>query len=124
LIGRGENYILKLKELGSMITLTENAVKQIKSLTEQQGKLGYGLRVGITGGGCAGLSYKFSLDEKPAENDKVIEQNGIKIFVDPKSYLFLNGMEVDYHSDLMSSGFIFNNPNAKSACGCGTSFSV
>ncbi len=107
-----------------MITLTEKAIKHVHALLEQQGKQGYGLRVGIAGGGCAGLSYKFSFDEKPAEKDKVLEHEGVRIFVDPKSYLYLNGMEIDYHSDLMSSGFTFNNPNAKSACGCGTSFSV
>ncbi len=107
-----------------MITLTEQAIKQVKTMLQQQGNPGYGLRVGITGGGCAGLSYKFSFEEKPAEKDKVVEQEGVKVFVDPKSYLYLNGMQIDYHSDLMSSGFTFNNPNAKSACGCGTSFSV
>lgn len=107
-----------------MITLTPNAVNQVKTLLEKQGTPAYGLRVGIFGGGCAGLSYKFSFDEKPEETDKVIEQDGVKVFVDVKSYLYLNGMEIDYHSDLMSSGFTFNNPNAKSSCGCGTSFSV
>jgi len=107
-----------------MITLTHQAVQQVKNLLTQQGKNDYGLRVGISGGGCAGLSYQFSFDEKSTDNDKVIEQDGVKVFVDKKSYLFLNGMEIDYHSDLMSSGFKFNNPNAKSECGCGTSFSV
>ncbi|MBL7684412.1 MAG: iron-sulfur cluster insertion protein ErpA [Deltaproteobacteria bacterium] len=107
-----------------MIHLTENAVKQVKTLLEKQNTPGYGLRVGIQGGGCAGLSYQFTFDEKPNESDKVIEQDGVKVFVDNKSYLFLNGMEIDYHSDLMSSGFKFNNPNAKSSCGCGTSFSL
>ena len=107
-----------------MITLTPNAVNQVKTLLEKQGTPAYGLRVGISGGGCAGLSYKFSFDEKPEETDKVIEQDGVKVFVDVKSYLYLNEMEIDYHSDLMSSGFTFNNPNAKSSCGCGTSFSV
>jgi len=107
-----------------MITLTENAVKQVKNLMEQPGKQGHGLRVGVTGGGCAGLSYKFSLDEKPGEKDKIIEQDGIKVFIDSKSYLFINGLTIDYHADMMSSGFTFNNPNAKSSCGCGTSFSV
>lgn len=107
-----------------MITLTPAAVQQVKTLLEKQGNVGYGLRVGINGGGCAGLSYKFSFEEKAAESDKIIEQDGVKVFVDVKSYLYLNGMEIDYHSDLMSSGFTFNNPNAKSSCGCGTSFSV
>lgn len=107
-----------------MITLTPHAVQQVKTLLEKQGNPGYGLRVGISGGGCAGLSYKFSFEEKPEESDKIVEQDGVKVFVDVKSYLYLNGMEIDYHSDLMSSGFTFNNPNAKSSCGCGTSFSV
>lgn len=107
-----------------MITLTDSAMKKVKDLLLQQGNPNFGLRVGISGGGCAGLSYKFSFDEKPAENDKVLEYQGVKIFVDPRSYLYLNGLEIDYHSDLMSSGFTFNNPNAKSSCGCGTSFSV
>ncbi len=107
-----------------MITLTPQAVQQVKTLLDKQGNSAHGLRVGIAGGGCAGLSYKFTFDEKPVEGDKVIEQDGVKVFVDSKSYLFLNGMEIDYHSDLMSSGFTFNNPNAKSSCGCGTSFSV
>lgn len=107
-----------------MITLTQNAVQQVKSLLEKQGHPNFGLRVGISGGGCAGLSYKFSFEEKPEESDKVIEQDNVKVFVDVKSYLYLNGMEIDYHSDLMSSGFTFTNPNAKSSCGCGTSFSV
>ncbi len=107
-----------------MITLTPNAVNQVRSLLEKQGNPGYGLRVGISGGGCAGLSYKFDFEEKPQESDKIVEQDGVKVFVDVKSYLYLNGMEIDYHSDLMSSGFTFSNPNAKSSCGCGTSFSV
>ena len=107
-----------------MITLTAGAVQQVKTLLDKQGNPHFGLRVGISGGGCAGLSYKFSFEEKPEESDKVVEQDGVKVFVDVKSYLYLNGMEIDYHSDLMSSGFTFNNPNAKSSCGCGTSFSV
>ncbi len=107
-----------------MITLTPRAVEQVKTLLGQQNNPEHGLRVGIGGGGCAGLSYKFSFDAKAEESDKVIEQDGVKVFVDVKSYLYLNGMEIDYHSDLMSSGFTFSNPNAKSSCGCGTSFSV
>lgn len=107
-----------------MVTLTEKAANQFKTLIKQEGKENYGLRVGIEGGGCAGLSYKFTFAEKPEEKDKVFEQDGIKIFVDIKSYLYLNGMEIDYHSDIMSSGFSFKNPNAKNSCGCGTSFSV
>lgn len=107
-----------------MINLTEKAVNHVKNLLSGQNIPNHAVRVGVVGGGCAGLSYKFSFEENAAENDQVVEQDGVRLLLDPKSYMFLNGMTIDYHSDLMSSGFTFHNPNAKSACGCGTSFSV
>lgn len=107
-----------------MIQLTDRAIEQAKQIASNNQKAGCGLRIGITGGGCSGLSYKMDFDEKPGENDRVFEMNGLKIFVDPKAYLYLSNMTIDYHSDMMSSGFTFSNPNAKSTCGCGTSFSV
>ncbi|MBF0491986.1 MAG: iron-sulfur cluster insertion protein ErpA [Deltaproteobacteria bacterium] len=107
-----------------MITLTEKAVNHVKKMLTEQNTPDSAVRVGVVGGGCAGLSYKFTFEEKATEEDQVVEQNGVKILLDPKSYLFLNGVTIDYHSDLMSSGFTFHNPNAKSSCGCGTSFSV
>ncbi|MCC6271831.1 MAG: iron-sulfur cluster assembly accessory protein [Deltaproteobacteria bacterium] len=107
-----------------MIQLTDNAIQKAKDLMVANHKPGHGLRIGIAGGGCSGLSYKMDFEEKPGEGDRVFEMNGLKIFVDPKAYLYLNNITIDYHSDMMSSGFTFNNPNAKSTCGCGTSFSV
>ncbi len=107
-----------------MIQLTDNAIQKAKDLMVSNQKAGHGLRIGIAGGGCSGLSYKMDFEEKPGENDRVFEMNGLKIFVDPKAYLYLNNIVIDYHSDMMSSWFTFNNPNAKSTCGCGTSFSV
>ena len=107
-----------------MIQLTDRAIEQAKQIAIKNQKEGFGLRIGIAGGGCSGLSYKMDFEEMPGEGDRVFEMNGLKVFVDPKAYLYLNNMMIDYHSDMMSSGFTFNNPNAKSTCGCGTSFSV
>lgn len=107
-----------------MITITENAVKAVKRLQTQFEKPESAIRVAVTGGGCSGLTYKVDMAEKPEEKDKVFEQDGIKVFIDPKSYLYLAGVELDYEESLTQSGFRFNNPNAKSGCGCGTSFNV
>lgn len=107
-----------------MITLTDKAVEQAKRIRLQNMKENCGLRIGISSGGCSGLSYKMDFEEVPAEHDKVLEFDGLKVFVDPKAYLYLNDIEIDFHSDMMSSSFVFNNPNAKTTCGCGTSFSI
>jgi iron-sulfur cluster assembly protein len=107
-----------------MITITENAVKAIKRLQTQYNKPALAVRLGVTGGGCSGLSYKVDVAEEPAEKDRVFEKDGVKVYVDPKSYLYLAGVELDYEESLTASGFRFNNPNAKSACGCGSSFAV
>jgi iron-sulfur cluster assembly accessory protein len=105
-----------------MITVTEAASTKIRSLLEQNNKLGYGLRMRVVGGGCSGLQYQLAFEEKENAGDKVIESNGIKVFVDMKSSLYLVGSEVDYVDSLMGAGFKINNPNAKSSCGCGESF--
>ncbi|HCU26081.1 MAG TPA: iron-sulfur cluster assembly accessory protein [Deltaproteobacteria bacterium] len=107
-----------------MIQLTEKAIQQAKTIMTANHKQGQGLRLGIVGGGCSGLSYKMDFEEKPQESDRVLEFDGLKVFIDPKAYLYLNNLTIDYHSDMMSSGFTFQNPSAKSTCGCGTSFSV
>ncbi len=107
-----------------MITLTESAIKQIKRVIEDSGKQSAGIRFGVTGGGCSGLQYKFEIREIPEPKDHVVEQDGVKVFVDPKSSLFIDGMTVDWQSDIMGANFVFSNPNAKQSCGCGTSFSV
>lgn len=107
-----------------MITLTENAVKQIRRFREEEGVPAGGLRVAVAGGGCSGLSYKLEFQKEPAPTDKIFEQDGVKVFVDPKSLLYVKGLELDYSGGLNGTGFVFRNPNASKSCGCGTSFSV
>ena len=104
-----------------MITITESAATKIKELMPQ-GDVEYGLRMRVVGGGCSGLQYQMGLEEEPGSTDKVFTSNGIKVFVDMKSALYLAGAEVDYLNGLMESGFKISNPNAKTTCGCGQSF--
>lgn len=106
-----------------MINVTPRAIQRIKEAFAKQGVSG-GLRLGVQGGGCSGLSYlvKFEPQERPQDN--VYEFDGIKIFIDPKSLLYLDGMTLDYKESLLHSGFAFENPNAQKSCGCGTSFSA
>ena len=106
------------------ITITENGAKHVQQFMAAEG-IGQGvLRVAVKGGGCSGLTYVLDLTDEAHEGDKVIEQNGVRLAVDRKSYIFLAGTELDYSGGLNGKGFVFNNPNAKKACGCGTSFSV
>ncbi len=106
-----------------MITITETAAKKIQSLMAKQGITDGGLRVGVKGGGCSGLSYTFAWEKEARLGDEVFEgPGGARIFVDKKSYLYLNGTVLDYDTQLLNRGFVFNNPNAKSTCGCGSSF--
>ena len=108
-----------------MVQISENAGKLIRKMTAKNGIPEGGLRIGIKAGGCSGLSYTFSWESAPREGDQVFEgPEGSQVFVDPKSYRFIAGTTLDYDTSLVSKGFIFNNPNAKASCGCGTSFSV
>ncbi|MGK5082472.1 iron-sulfur cluster assembly accessory protein [Bdellovibrionota bacterium FG-1] len=109
-----------------MINITEKAVKEIKRIqANDPAGSEAALRVQVVGGGCSGMSYKLDFDKAPARtNDKTFEKEGIKIIVDAKSFLFLNGIELDFSDGLNGTGFTFNNPNAKRTCGCGTSFSA
>ena len=106
-----------------MIQVTPKAVDRIKRTFEREGVSG-GLRLGVLGGGCSGLSYQFKFDARERPTDKVFEYDGVKIFVDPKSYIYLDGMTLDYKESIMQSGFVFDNPNAQKSCGCGTSFTA
>ena len=108
-----------------MILLTERAVKEIRRIVQEQ-KLpdGTALRVGVKGGGCSGFSYSLGFDDTVHENDQVLETHGMRVVCDPKSFLYLNGTEVDFEESLMGRGFKFGNPNATKSCGCGESFSV
>jgi iron-sulfur cluster assembly protein len=105
-----------------MIQISEGAAQKIQSLMAKQGIHDGGLRVGVKGGGCSGLSYTFSWEKEPRLGDEVFEQHGATIFVDRKSLLFLKGTTLDYDTALLTKGFVFHNPNAKSTCGCGSSF--
>lgn len=106
------------------ITLTETALHEVKRVIAAQAQTDMGLRVGVKGGGCSGLSYSMNLDQQPGPADQVFEFDGVKIFCDPKSYLYINGLTLDFSTDLMNGGFKFINPNATKTCGCGTSFSA
>jgi iron-sulfur cluster assembly protein len=108
------------------IQVTERALKKIRAamakenVSPEQG----GLRVGVQGGGCSGLSYNIRFDTQPRERDRVYDFDGVRVFVDPKSFIYLHGMVLDYEETLMKQGFNFINPNSQKSCGCGSSFSA
>jgi iron-sulfur cluster assembly protein len=109
------------------IILSEAAAKEIKNIIKEQGlpQEATRLRVGVKGGGCSGFSYMLDLtEEQKSEADEEMEVHGVKILCDMKSYLYLNGTEIDFKDEVMARGFVFKNPNATSSCGCGSSFSA
>ena len=106
-----------------MISMTDGAARKIQTLVAEKGMPDAGLRLKVVGGGCSGLTYKMDLD-LPRDGDKIFERDGAKLIVDKKSFLYLNGSELDYSEELMSSGFRLVNPNVKRSCGCGESFVV
>ena len=106
------------------ITLTDTAVGKVKEIMAQQDPVPAGLRVGVVGGGCSGFSYSMSFENQPGMMDKVFTFDGLKVFVDATSIMYLNGCVVDYVETLEAAGFKFENPNVKSTCGCGSSFNV
>ena len=108
------------------VQVTERALGKIRSAMEKEGvsPAEGGLRLGVQGGGCSGLSYNIRFDSKPRERDRVYEFDGVRLFVDPKSFIYLNGMVLDYEEGLMKQGFNFINPNSSKSCGCGSSFSA
>jgi iron-sulfur cluster assembly protein len=107
-----------------VITLSEAAVKEVKRLINVQGITEGGLRIGVKGGGCSGLSYTVNFDEKISQYDSVYEIDGIKVIVDAKSAIYLQGTQLDFSKDLTGGAFRFVNPNAQKTCGCGESFSA
>jgi iron-sulfur cluster insertion protein len=108
----------------SSITLTESAVNKVRELLSEESNDTLNLRVFITGGGCSGFQYGFSFDEESADDDTVIQRDGVTLLVDPLSYPYLAGSEVDYSEGLEGSRFVVNNPNATTTCGCGASFAI
>ena len=107
------------------VTISESAAKKIKQFAAKQGiQENIGVRVAVKGGGCSGLTYDLDITDEERDTDKVVEQHGIKVMIDKKSYIFLVGTELEFSDGLNGKGFVFTNPNAKKTCGCGTSFSV
>jgi iron-sulfur cluster assembly protein len=106
-----------------MIDMTDGAAAKIKTLAAEKGIADGGLRVKVVGGGCSGLTYKMDIDQR-RDGDKVFEHDGARLVIDRKSFLYLNGTILDYRNELMSSGFVLQNPNVKRSCGCGSSFLV
>ena len=107
-----------------VITLSEAALKEVKRLINVQGFTEGGLRLGVKGGGCSGLSYTINFDEKIGQHDQVHDFDGVKVIVDTKSAIYLQGTQLDFQKDLMGGNFKFVNPNADKTCGCGESFSA
>ncbi|MCC6909561.1 MAG: iron-sulfur cluster insertion protein ErpA [Phycisphaerales bacterium] len=108
------------------IQLSEKAAREIKTIIEQQelDAEKIRLRVGVKGGGCSGFSYVLDLTENERDTDEVVEQHGVRIVCDPKSLIYLDNTTIDFKDEIMGRGFVFNNPNATSSCGCGSSFSA
>jgi iron-sulfur cluster assembly accessory protein len=114
----------EVKPKAAPISLTPNAIAKVKEIMAQQNPLPSGLRVGVVGGGCSGFSYSMSFENNAGMMDKVFDMDGLKVYVDATSIMYLNGCTVDYVETLEGAGFKFENPNVKSTCGCGSSFNV
>ena len=113
-----------ISELPDPLVFTDNAVAKVRSLIDEEGNDSLMLRVFVTGGGCSGFQYGFSFDEETNDDDTVMDRDGVKLLIDPMSYQYLVGAEIDYQEGLEGSQFVIKNPNATSTCGCGSSFSV
>ena len=107
-----------------LLTFTDSAANKVRQLIEEEGNDSLMLRVFVTGGGCSGFQYGFTFDENVQDGDTEVENQGVKLLIDPMSFQYLTGAEVDYKEGLEGSMFVINNPNATTTCGCGSSFSV
>ena len=111
-------------DMPAPLVFTDSAAAKVKQLIEEEGNLELKLRVFVSGGGCSGFQYGFTFDEVQNEDDSVMEKNGVKLLIDPMSYQYLSGAEIDYSEGLEGAQFVIKNPNATSTCGCGSSFSA
>ena len=111
-------------EMPAPLLFTDNAANKVKLLINEEGNPELKLRVFVTGGGCSGFQYGFTFDELQNEDDAVMEKKGVKLLIDPMSYQYLVGSEIDYQEGLEGAQFVIKNPSAKSTCGCGSSFST
>lgn len=108
----------------SLLVFTDSAANKVKGLIEEEGNDNLKLRVYVSGGGCSGFQYGFTFDEAVNDGDTSVEKNGVTLLIDPMSYQYLVGAEIDYKEDLEGSQFVIRNPNATTTCGCGSSFSA
>jgi iron-sulfur cluster assembly accessory protein len=115
---------LKGEDFNAMVQLTETAVSKVREILDTQDPKPSGLRIAVVGGGCSGFSYSMAFENTPNMLDKTYSFDGLKVFIDQASLLYLDGVQVDYVESMEGSGFKFNNPNVKNTCGCGSSFSV
>jgi iron-sulfur cluster assembly accessory protein len=106
------------------VNLTAKAIEMVKDAIQREGLQGYGIRVGVVGGGCAGFQYSMDFENEPKDGDLSFEQDGVKLFLDPMSTMYLQNVTIDYVVGLQGAGFKFHNPNARTTCGCGSSFSA
>jgi len=113
-----------MSDTESLLVFTDSAADKVKSLIEEEGNDSLKLRVYVTGGGCSGFQYGFTFDEAVNDGDTSVEKNGVTLLIDPMSYQYLVGAEIDYKEDLEGSQFVIRNPNATTTCGCGSSFSA
>jgi iron-sulfur cluster insertion protein len=111
-------------DMPAALVFTDSAATKVKQLIDEEGNTELKLRVFVTGGGCSGFQYGFTFDEVKNEDDTVMEKNGVELLIDPMSYQYLMGAEIDYTEGLEGAQFVIKNPNATSTCGCGSSFSV
>ena len=121
------NAISEMSEMSEMpapLVFTDSAASKVRQLIEEEGNVELKLRVFVTGGGCSGFQYGFTFDEIRNEDDTVMEKNGVMLLIDPMSYQYLSGAEIDYSEGLEGAQFVIKNPNATSTCGCGSSFSA
>jgi len=119
-----ENKISTKEVFEAGISLSKKAAQRLSAVMEAEGKKGFGLRMKVTTGGCSGMNYDMSFEKDKAEFDKVFDSEGMQIYCDLKSYLYLKGIKVDFSNDILNGGFKIVNPNAERTCGCGTSFSL
>ena len=113
-----------MTEVQDPLLFTDNAANKVKQLIEEEGNIELKLRVFVSGGGCSGFQYGFTFDEVINEDDTVMNKNGVQLLIDPMSFQYLVGAEIDYQEGLEGSQFVIKNPNATTTCGCGSSFSV
>jgi iron-sulfur cluster insertion protein len=111
-------------EMPAPLSFSDSAANKVKELIEEEGNPDLKLRVFVNGGGCSGFQYGFTFDEVQNEDDAVMQKNGVTLLIDPMSYQYLSGAEIDYQENLEGAQFVIKNPNAQSTCGCGSSFSV